>query len=335
MRQTPTRSRLRRGFTLIELLVVIAIISILVSMLLPAIQKAREAANRVRCSNNLHQLGIALHSHHDARGKFPTAGAGYDTAGNRVFDNISTFTALLPYIEETSTYQQFDLSAPYNAAGANRAASKTTIQVFLCPTNPIRQRSGLDSFGYGMTDYMPVAAALINPVTVAGNSVSLPVPGLTDLGALRVPAAGHEAVQDGLSKTICIVEAVGRSENFFTPAYPDPVGAELLPVGGTNRNSFRWAEPVAAAAISGPPGAVYPYSGKMLNNNNVPFGGPAGCNWTTPNCGPNEEAFSFHNASVNCLFVDGHVASIRDDIDPIALRRMLTASEGLQTSYID
>ena len=148
----------RRGFTLIELLTVIAIISILVSLLLPAVQRAREVANRLRCSSNMRQLGIALHTHESARGTFPTGGVSFDSAGNTLFDTISTFTALLPYIEQDTVYQQMDTTQNYNATVANKAAAKTSISILLCPTNPIRSRSGLDSLGYGLSDYMPTSA---------------------------------------------------------------------------------------------------------------------------------------------------------------------------------
>ena len=132
-----------------------------------------------------------------------------------------------------------------------------------------------------------------------------------------------------------MVEDVGRSENFYAPRYVDPVGVDLLPATGTKRNSFRWAEPAVAGSVAGPPSAVYPYTGKIINNNALPFGGPTACSWTFADCGPNDEPFSFHGGGANCLFADGHVSFIRDDIDPIAFRRLLTSQEGLTSSYVD
>ncbi len=360
--RSSSRRLTRIGFTLIELLVVISIISILISILLPAIQKAREAAASIRCANNLRQLGIALQAFNTDRNRFPSAGEGYNlSTGTVTFQytpqnalNInpwtgttavftqSTFTQLLPYIEQGMVYSQFDTSQPYNATPANIAAAQTSISAFLCPTNPIRQRSGTDSMGFGMTDYMPVNAALINPNSTSGNSLSLPFPGPLDLGALRVPAAGIEVIQDGLSNTIVIMEDAGRSEFFYSPRYQDPVAAlkgsgaaQLAPATSTSRDSFRWAEPASTTAVNGPPGATYPSNTKIINFAKQPFGGGTLCPWTTPNCGPNEEPFSWHGTGCNCVFADGHVSFIRDDINPIQLRSLITSMEGVPNSYLD
>jgi prepilin-type N-terminal cleavage/methylation domain-containing protein len=149
--------RTRSAFTLIELLVVIAIIAILVGLLLPAVQKVREAANRIKCQNNLKQIGLALHNYHDSFGRFPP-GKGPDYRASRpgtpVYPRWSPHSKLLPFVEQDNLYNSIDFTWPPETPGmgnpvinfmpawqnpgrVNAAASRTVVPGFLCPSDPV------------------------------------------------------------------------------------------------------------------------------------------------------------------------------------------------------
>src|SRR5215218_3480080 len=165
----PILSRRRSAFTLIELLVVIAIIAILIGLLLPAVQKVREAAARMQCSNNLKQIGLAMMNYEGIYQCYPTGGEGtnYNGGATTSFDTASTWTMLLPFVEQENVYKQINVNLHYtqNNTSFGQAPFQAVIKTYVCPSNPSAGGTGKDSAGYGISDYMPTVYTDIEPTT--------------------------------------------------------------------------------------------------------------------------------------------------------------------------
>ena len=338
----------RRGFTLIELLVVIAIIAVLIALLLPAVQQAREAARRSTCKNNLKQMGLALHNYEETYRRFPSGGEGTDWTGTMSFlqggatainqtqfDPHSTYTALLPFIDQAPIYNLMNQSFGYNdsAYANNQVAARSKIEAFLCPSNGVYTA---DKDGFGTADYFSTA---YTDILEAGATCTGTMQGAyrcksttTNRGSRRdgmLALGGTKGglVTDGLSNTVAIIESAGKDGQVYNNSYVNPPVQGSI-VGGCGaagilRCPNRWAEPDNGSGVSGPPAGV-----GVINQNKIPQGGPATCPWSTNNCGPNDEPFSFHVGGVHALLGDGSVKFLSENMDTQNVRKLVSRADG-------
>jgi len=331
-----------RGFTLIELLVVIAIIAILIALLLPAVQQAREAARRTQCKNNLKQIGLGIHNYESTYTRLPSSGESTDEVIiDRRFFPVSMHVAILPFVEQANIAQQWNFSYHYSNA-VNAPLCKNNIPGYQCPSNAV---TTVDALSYGITDYMPIAYTDIDPVTGLRNGKNTGV-------ALNADTAGALGfcrkigdITDGLSNTILVIEDAARlsqtsgSYNVVSQTYGGAPGFQASQLfaainvvpgtfGGNISAPNRWADPDNGSGVSGPPNMTASASQNIINNNSSPKGGPAGCPWSTNNCGPNDEPFSLHTGGAQCLLGDGSVRFLSENLDRQTVRRLCARNDG-------
>jgi prepilin-type N-terminal cleavage/methylation domain-containing protein/prepilin-type processing-associated H-X9-DG protein len=193
-------SRRRCAFTLIELLVVIAIIAILIGLLLPAVQKIREAANRMKCSNNLHQMVLGLHNRESALGSFPPAYNGTD-----LNPGWGWSTYLLPYLEQDNLYRQLQVDSILFGLGADPATpaqcplGQTKLNLFRCPSDP-SPTTNPDRLNFGMSNYRAVAGPITYPYFYVNQ----------DMGGVMFQNSSIKLtdITDGTSQTLAIGECI-------------------------------------------------------------------------------------------------------------------------------
>ncbi len=230
MRKTRRISARRGGFTLIELLVVIAIIAVLIGLLLPAVQKIRESANRMKCTNNLKQIGLALQNYHDTSLKFPPGYASnFDAAGNDTGPGWGWAAHVLPQTEQDNVFRLIDLSQPIEAP-ASAQGRTVVIKSFLCPSDtapaqafPVGPRSA--------SGQLTATTCAVAPANYVG-CFGVGEPGVDGDGVFyRGSSVRIADVTDGTSSTLMVGErAFLHAESTWVGAV---TGANQVPTPGS------------------------------------------------------------------------------------------------------
>ncbi|MCC7336609.1 MAG: DUF1559 domain-containing protein [Pirellulaceae bacterium] len=353
------------GFTLVELLVVIAIIGILVGLLLPAVQAAREAARRMQCSNNVKQLGLAMHTYHDAHRKFPASvqsqrlPTGLNPLNYRDTTWSTTWTiAILPFIEQGNLWNMWDSALGLADTVQQRAVVSANLTAMQCPSDPMADGKSLNvgnidfaRGNYGANHGGGNYHRDNNPATMGG------VLDTPDWSAFNVVAGSNRGmfaaslgsaswsakigdVTDGTSNTVMVGEIIQAGV-----AFNDDNRAAWGQAGGAIISAFNHATPVRGPEFIAGPNApavngagfntlfrdAWAYCSNSFYNRVKPYA----CNdrYLSTHAEGGMAARSWHTGGVQVGLADGSVQFVSDSVDRIIWRAMLTSQGGEVASF--
>ena len=311
------KSLSRQAFTLVELLVVIAIIGILVGLLLPAVQSAREAARHMQCMNNMRQFGLAMHNHESAYKSFPES-RPRDLAGNR----MSWCIVVLDFIEQRNLSNIYDKNISWKV-GSNVAAGQNILPLFICPSSAAGSTrlpasgtsSEIDGKVMGPSDYIVMhrlrnrfytANGLVNPLGTADHDGVLVPDRKTKVGQIT----------DGTSNTLLIMESAGRPNWYMLrrdqgTTLPRPEG-------------FGWSDPDGGA-------------GSMDGTDRLTgaINGGSGTGTCIMSCNNDSEPYSFHPGGMNVSIADGSVRFLQENISAATFAALVTPRGGEVVGSLD
>ncbi len=300
----------RTAFTLIELLVVIAIIAVLIGLLLPAVQKVREAAARLQCQNNLKQIALACANYEVAEGKYPPS--------NTTAAPFHGWAALvLPYLEQGNVRNIYTLSANwYDPPNANaRAAS---VKTFLCPSTPNGNRLGSSAvvgvpgspFGGAAWDYTNVSVVAM-PLLAYLNYPNPAGYGTIWRGVMSSTGSRVADITDGMSNTLLFTEDAGRPDYFVKGRR---VTDQTPPFGGAGNGVVTggvWADHQKGFGIEGTSADGFTTVGECAIN-----------------CTNAYEVYAFHSGGANAALADGSVRFVRESMSVRTLAALTTRAGG-------
>jgi prepilin-type N-terminal cleavage/methylation domain-containing protein/prepilin-type processing-associated H-X9-DG protein len=321
-RPMTSRQASLRGFTLIELLVVIAIIAVLIGLLVPAVQKVREAAARASCQNNLKQLGLAIHNYENARRGLPPASIDFDSnapstlpfpapRGSRPARSLHFI--LLPYIEQSNVQTQFDPNKDWREL-VNRRIVASAIPVYVCPSagDPARTRTFTDSsmtYGGGtitgnVTDYKVFARtrSTINTATLLSATVN------SSWSAALRPNVDTKilSITDGTSNTVALFEGGGGPRLYRLGAAVAGMNTSNTQMWADHRNYDIFDGTDPATGLSDDAAATRPMRTLAINGTN------------------DGEPYSLHSGGMNILRCDGSVTFIQSNISVGIVAALIT-----------